>query len=111
MTVRPSLQGHRPAPIECETAVRRLWDYVDGRLPVLAHGEVQAHLATCILCAPSFAFARAMKEALGELGTPAALTQLDDEGPNALRARIQDVVRRAQAGDSTSALTPNGEEL
>jgi anti-sigma factor RsiW len=91
--------------------VRRLWDYVDGRLPVLAYGEVQAHIATCILCAPRFAFARAMKETLGELGAPEALAQLDGAGRNALSARIQDALRRAQAGDNTSAPTPNSDEL
>ena len=102
MTVTPCSQV--PAPIECETAVRRLWDYVDGRLPPPTRDEVRAHLATCVLCAPRFTFARAMKEALGALGASDALAQLDREGRTALDARIREALRRAHPG------TPNGNE-
>jgi hypothetical protein len=95
MTDTLTPQGQEPAPIECETAVRRLWDYLDGRLPTVARDEVDAHVKTCILCPPRFAFARAMKEALGELGAPEMLGELDGEERNALMARIQDALRRA----------------
>jgi hypothetical protein len=36
-----------------------------------------------------------MKEALGELGAPEMLGELDGEERNALMARIQDALRRA----------------
>lgn len=93
--------GHAPATIECETAVRRLWDYVDGRLPMLASEEVRAHLAACILCAPRFAFARDMKEALGHLGEAEALARLDDEERRSLQARIREILLRGKESDGS----------
>jgi anti-sigma factor RsiW len=54
----------RPDPIDCKTAVMRLWDFLDGRLPSVAHAEVEEHLATCALCPPHFEFARSMQSAL-----------------------------------------------
>ena len=48
--------GQTASPLDCEHAVRRLWDYLDGRLPNLAREEVEAHLATCELCTSRFAF-------------------------------------------------------
>ena len=46
-----------PAAISCETAVRRLWDYLDGGLAAPARAEVDGHLAACTECPPHFAFA------------------------------------------------------
>ena len=64
-------QDHTPpSPIDCETAVRRLWDFLDGRLPAMTHGEVEAHLASCELCPPHFAFASEMRKALAASGRP-----------------------------------------
>lgn len=97
MTLTPSPQATEPAPIECETAVRRLWDYVDGMLPVVALDEVRAHLATCALCAPRFEFARAMKDSLAALGAPEALPELDVDKRRALSARIREVLRQAHS--------------
>ncbi|CAA9306081.1 MAG: hypothetical protein AVDCRST_MAG40-678 [uncultured Gemmatimonadaceae bacterium] len=77
-------------PIDCESAVRRLWDYLDGRLPPVAHDEVEAHLATCALCPPHFSFARRMQAALtGSAALPAA---------EADEARLRERVRRALRG-------------
>ena len=111
MTLTSSPQCQGPAPIECEAAVRRLWDYLDGRLPVLALDEVRAHLAVCSLCAPRFAFARAMKDALGELGGPEPLAQLNTEGRSALTARIREALRHAEAHGSFLRGMPNGDEV
>lgn len=76
------------APIDCEMAVRRLWDYLDGRLPAVSREEVEAHLASCALCAPHFTFAREMQTALAA-AAPAAN---DADAP--LRARVRDALRR-----------------
>jgi anti-sigma factor RsiW len=59
-----TLTKWRPDPIDCKTAVMRLWDFLDGRLPSVAHAEVEEHLATCALCPPHFEFARSMQSAL-----------------------------------------------
>jgi anti-sigma factor RsiW len=74
-----------PAAIDCATAVRRLWDYLDGRLTPIAHDEVEAHLATCQKCPPHFVFAERMKRSLAGATTPAMSS--DDEAR--LRARIR----------------------
>ncbi|GJG86723.1 hypothetical protein tb265_19040 [Gemmatimonadetes bacterium T265] len=75
-----------PAPIDCHTAVQRLWDYLDGRLPPVARDEVEVHLAVCALCPPHFAFARTMQQALAA----SAPSTPDDED-----ARLRERVRRA----------------
>jgi anti-sigma factor (TIGR02949 family) len=78
-----------PASIDCETAVRRLWDYLDGELDPARAAEVDAHLAGCAECPPHFGFARTFLEALAagrgaRDGEPAlrarVLTALSDEG-------------------------------
>ena len=101
MTETLATQGQTPSPIQCETAVRRMWDHVDRRLPIMARDEVEAHLKKCILCAPRFAFARAMKEALGELRAREMAGRLGGEERTALTERIQGALRRAHDPGST----------
>ena len=75
-----------PSPIDCETAVRRLWDYLDGELDAARTAEVETHLAVCRLCQPHFAFARSLVaaiEAAERAGGP----------PDALRARVLAALR------------------
>lgn len=78
-------------PIDCETAVRRLWDYLDGGLATPAHAEVEAHLATCADCPPHFAFAVATLDALAGASRDA----LTPEEIVALRARVRTALRHA----------------
>jgi len=54
----------QPAPIDCETAIRRLWDFLDGELGAMSAAEVEAHLATCAQCVPHFSFATDMLDAV-----------------------------------------------
>ncbi len=70
-----------PALIECETAARALYDFLDGRLPEETMEAVQHHVDTCRNCASHFTFARRVLEQI-----PAALP-LSGEA-HALRARI-----------------------
>ncbi|MCU0625683.1 MAG: zf-HC2 domain-containing protein [Gemmatimonadaceae bacterium] len=65
MTATPPLT----TPIDCETAVRRLWDYIDGALAEHAAVEVATHLAACAKCPPHFAFARSFLLAVGRTAT------------------------------------------
>ncbi len=51
-----------PALIDCETAVRALYDYLDGRLPDATRSAVEAHVETCRTCASHFTFARRLIE-------------------------------------------------
>lgn len=91
-TARPA----EAAPIDCETAVRRLWDYLDGQLSAVAHDAVEAHLATCALCPPHFDFSRRMRDALAALGSRTPPPEGDDD--SALRARVAAALRRTAAG-------------
>ena len=100
----PHIAGQSPVPaaIDCETAVRRLWDYLDNRLPAISHGEVEAHLATCVLCAPHFAFAQSMQRAL------AASASADQENPGdaiAAESRLRERVREALRADRSGSPT------
>lgn len=75
-----------PAPIDCEHAVRRLWDYVDGRLPTMARAEVEAHLVTCEMCLRRFDFARTMQGAIAS--TMAPPVEADEEARMRERVRV-----------------------
>jgi anti-sigma factor RsiW len=46
------------APLDCEHAVRQLWDYTDHQLSPLDQAAVDAHLAGCAECAGHFVFER-----------------------------------------------------
>jgi anti-sigma factor RsiW len=70
-----------PALIDCETAARALYDYLDGRLPSATMETVHQHVETCRNCASHFTFARRLIDLV-----PAALP-LGGES-QALRARI-----------------------
>lgn len=95
MTALPvSGSAQPPAPIDCETAVRRLWDYLDNRLPEWSHAEVEAHLATCLLCPPHFVFAQSMRTALAA----SSREQEAERGDDADR-RLRERVRRALRTD------------
>ena len=83
-----------PSPIDCAAAVRRLWDYLDGRVSVAARGEIEAHLATCAMCPPHFEFAERMKASLAT----AAASAMPEEHEQRLRARVRAVLARFASG-------------
>jgi anti-sigma factor RsiW len=78
-----------PEPIDCETAVRRLWDYLDGRLPSSARAEVEAHLAVCEYCPPHFVFAREMQATLAASAAPTITDAEETELRHRVRAALQ----------------------
>lgn len=77
-----------PRDIDCLTAVRRLWDHLDGTLDAPAADEVERHLRTCEACSSHYAFARLVLEAIAD-AAPArpAAQELD-----ALRTRVLDAL-------------------
>jgi anti-sigma factor RsiW len=83
-------------PIDCETAVRHLWDYLDGRLTTMASRDVEAHLAVCGRCPPHFAFARSLQRALAASAPPGVSP--DDEAR--LRDRIRIALQRMADGSA-----------
>ena len=74
------------AVIDCDTAVRRLWDYLDGELDAPRLAEVEQHVATCAECAEHVHFSRAFLRAVQEAGTPPAAAAALSE--DALRQRV-----------------------
>lgn len=70
-----------PALIDCETAARTLYDYLDGRLPNATMATVKQHVEMCECCASHFAFARRVLDLI-----PAAVPLATE--PHALRAKI-----------------------
>jgi anti-sigma factor (TIGR02949 family) len=53
--------------IDCRTAVRQLWDYLDGELSDERVREVQQHLETCSECFRHAEFGRRLLDALQEV--------------------------------------------
>jgi anti-sigma factor RsiW len=95
MTRSDTFRSDGTNPIDCETAVRRLWDFLDGRLPALADDEVKAHLATCADCPRHFAFATSIQKGLAASTPPRALA--DEEAR--LRERVRSALGRFAANN------------
>lgn len=93
--MQPATPEHTPRDlIDCETAVRRLWDFLDGRLPAMTHDDVEAHLASCDLCPPHFAFADKMRTVLAASSLP-----LSSGDEARLRLRVRGALERFTAND------------
>lgn len=99
------MPAHTPeipsSPTDCESAVRRLWDYLDGRLPAMTNADVESHLASCELCPPHFAFARSMREALATSSKP--LTSGDE---SRMRLRVRDALARVASNEADDVKRP-----
>jgi anti-sigma factor RsiW len=76
-----SSSANDPSAIDCRTAAKSLYDFIDGRLPKAELGHVRAHIEMCTKCAPHFIFARQVLALL-----PVALPLAGDT--SALRARV-----------------------
>lgn len=53
--------------IDCESAMRELWDYLDGELTEERMHAIETHLAVCEDCWPSYNFDRMLLDTLGAL--------------------------------------------
>jgi anti-sigma factor RsiW len=93
MTRPDTTESGGPREIDCETTIRRLWDYIDGRLPGLSQEEVEAHLAWCEGCRSRFGFARTLQRALAASAAPPC--DADDEAR--LRERVRSALARLAA--------------
>lgn len=79
-------------PIDCETAVRHLWDYLDGRLSAKVTHDMDAHLAVCERCPPHFAFARSLQRALAASAPPGISPDEEARLRERIRAALQRMV-------------------
>jgi anti-sigma factor (TIGR02949 family) len=77
--MNPSTSPAPVSPIDCRTAVLRLWDFLDKELDAERIAEVDAHVASCAGCGEHYRFARAFLEAVvmswQELPEPVRLRQ------------------------------------
>jgi anti-sigma factor (TIGR02949 family) len=79
--------GPDDAPmIDCETAVRQLWDYLDGQLDARAEAAVRAHISRCSDCFPHARFGDLVLKAVAEQ------RQAPVESPS-LRSRVLERLR------------------
>ncbi len=91
MSVQVTDQPMSDEMLDCGTAVRMLWDYLDGHLGAPDEAAVRQHVARCSHCFPHADFARVVLDAVAQVRTaqPAQpspglrdriLTQLRAEG-------------------------------
>jgi anti-sigma factor (TIGR02949 family) len=72
--------------IDCEEALRRLFDYLDAELRGEPHRVMEQHLARCRTCFSRLEFERRLKAHVRELGT--------EQVPAELANRIRKVLDR-----------------
>jgi anti-sigma factor (TIGR02949 family) len=83
----------RPAPndvpdIDCQTAVRQLWDYLDQELTEDRMAMVRQHLATCERCLPHEDFGTRFLAAL-------RATREEHLMPPEVKARVMELLAAA----------------
>jgi anti-sigma factor (TIGR02949 family) len=52
--------------MDCESAVRQLWDYLDGQLDARAEAAIRAHMDRCGHCFPHAQFGELVLKAVAE---------------------------------------------
>ena len=73
-----------PSRIECEEAIARLMEYLDGELDGVVRRQMEEHLETCRECFDRAEFERRLRERLKETGSTPP--------PESLRRRIRRLV-------------------
>ncbi len=76
--------------LDCETVMRRLWDYLDRELTEERMQEIEQHLEHCEKCRPQADFRRAFQGAVAGASVP-------DSDTEALSLRIRAALRAAAA--------------
>jgi mycothiol system anti-sigma-R factor len=75
----------------CESVVRQLWPYLDGRVDESERERIVAHLEQCERCNSHMDFARAFVDAVSRLGPRASVT-------DTLRTRVMAALAREGFG-------------
>lgn len=65
--------ANAPRGIDCRTAVKQLWDYLDQELTEDRMMQVRAHLESCEECLPHHDFGRRFLDALQSTRATAAM--------------------------------------
>jgi anti-sigma factor (TIGR02949 family) len=61
------IDAEPPPGLDCLGVVRRLWDYLDGRVAEDEREEIVAHLAWCSDCASHYRFEEGFLDAVARL--------------------------------------------
>lgn len=77
-------------PPDCELAVRRLWEYLDGALGEDEMAQIAAHIDECVYCRSHSDFERTLLARLRALREA-------HENPEELRTRVLAALRDAGA--------------
>lgn len=75
-----------PSQIECEEAIARILEYLDGELDAAAERQVERHLETCRGCFGRAGFERRLRHLVAETGIAPT--------PESLRQRARDLMKR-----------------
>ena len=78
-------------PINCQEALARLYEYLDGELKPRSADEVRQHIEVCEACYPEVRFTTEFRDALHRAG------QGQPVCPDELRRRIGELLRQEQA--------------
>ena len=72
--------------MDCERALKRLVEFVDGELPESEHDGVEQHLRICRDCCSRMEFESRLKERLSALST--------DDVPSTTRDRVRELIKK-----------------
>lgn len=78
-------------PVDCVTALRQLWDYLDGELTDERLETIRRHIDICSRCFPNYDFEKTFLEAI-------AATRPECRAPERLRDRIEAALKHAGFG-------------
>lgn len=72
--------------VDCGTAMRQLWEYLDGELDAERERAIRQHLEVCTDCYPHYDFEKLFLEGI-------AAARRGEGAPAALRARVERALR------------------
>ena len=78
-------------PVDCVTALRQLWDFLDEELTPERLEAIRRHIDICSRCFPSYDFEKTFLEAI-------AATRPECRAPERLKDRVEAALRDAGFG-------------
>ena len=82
-------------PVDCLTALRELWDFLDGELTPERIEAIRGHIRICARCFPHYEFEKTFLEAI-------AATKPDCSAPDRLKSRVAAALKDAGYGGRCS---------
>ncbi len=67
MNTHADQTAHEPPMLDCATAVRKLWDYLDGNLAGVDQEALRVHVTRCAHCFSHADFGQLLLDAVAEL--------------------------------------------